>query len=82
MKDFTLLLYRWTNLHLKMGYAWVNVWHVWNNAGILLMRTLGTNFNEMLSKMHTFSFKNMYLKMSFAAILSRPKWFKTLLQLY
>ena len=34
------------------------------NAGILLIRTLGTKFNEILNETHTFSFKKMYLKMS------------------
>ena len=35
----------------------------WTNAGALLIRPLGTNFNEILNKMHTFSFKKMHLKM-------------------
>ena len=46
---------------------------VWNtlkqkilNAGILLIWTLGTNFSENLSKIYTFSFKKMHLKMSSA----------------
>ena len=34
---------------------------IWTNARILLIRTLGTNFSEILSKIHTFSFKQMYL---------------------
>ena len=34
------------------------------NAGILLIRTSETNFSEILSKIHTFSFKKMYMKMS------------------
>ena len=37
---------------------------IWTNAGILLIRTSGTNFSEILSEMHTFSFKKMHLKMS------------------
>ena len=37
---------------------------IWTNAGILLIGTLGTNFNEILVEIHTFSFKNIYLKMS------------------
>ena len=37
----------------------------WTNAGILLIRTLGTNFNEILIEVHTFSLKNA-LKMSSA----------------
>ena len=44
-------------------------WHqaiIWNNAGILLNRTLGTNFSEILGKIHSFSFKKMHLKMSSA----------------
>ena len=39
---------------------------IWTNAGILLIRTLGTNFSEILSKIATFSFKKMHLKMSSA----------------
>ena len=35
----------------------------WTNAGILLIRTLGTNFKEILNEIHTFSFKKMHLKM-------------------
>ena len=34
------------------------------HAGILLIRTLGTNFNEVLSEIHAFSFKKMHLKIS------------------
>ena len=33
------------------------------NAGILLIRPLGTNFSEILIGIQTFSFKKMYLKM-------------------
>ena len=29
---------------------------IWTNAGILLIRTLGTNFSEVLIAIHTFSF--------------------------
>ena len=36
------------------------------NAGILLIRPLGTNFSEILIGIQTFSFKKMYLKMSSA----------------
>ena len=39
---------------------------IWTNAGILLIWTLGTNFSEILSEIHTFSFKKMHLKMSSA----------------
>ena len=34
------------------------------NAGILLNGPLEANFSEILIKIHTFSFKKMYLKMS------------------
>ena len=36
---------------------------IWTNAGILLIGPLGTNFSEILNKIHTFSFKKMRLKM-------------------
>ena len=36
---------------------------IWTNAGILLIPTLWTNFSEILSKIYTFSFKKMHLKM-------------------
>ena len=36
---------------------------IWTNAGILSNGPLGTNFIEILIKIHTFSFKNMHLKM-------------------
>ena len=39
---------------------------IWTNAGILLIWNLGTNFSEMLSEIHTFSFKKMHVKMSSA----------------
>ena len=35
---------------------------IWTNAGILLIRTFGTNFSEILSEIHIFSFKKMHLK--------------------
>ena len=41
---------------------------IWTNAGILLIRPLGTNFSEILIRIQTFSFKKMHLKMS------SPKW--------
>ena len=34
---------------------------IWTNAGILLIRTLETNFNEILISIPTFSFKKMHL---------------------
>ena len=39
---------------------------IWTNAGILLIRTIGTNFSVIISEIHTFSFKKMHLKMSSA----------------
>ena len=39
---------------------------IWTNAGILLIRPLGTNFSEILFSKQTFSFKKMHLKMSSA----------------
>ena len=47
---------------------------IWTKDEILLIRTLGTNFSEILSKIHTLSFKNMHLKMS-------VKWRKFFLSL-
>ena len=37
---------------------------IWTNVGILLIGPLGTNFNEILIEIHTFSFKKMHLNMS------------------
>ena len=37
---------------------------IWTNAGILLIRPLGTSFSEILIKIHTFSFNKIHLKMS------------------
>ena len=37
---------------------------IWTNACIFLIEPLGTNFNEILSKIHTFSFKKVHLRMS------------------
>ena len=39
---------------------------IWTNAGILLIRTSGTNFSEILGEIHLFSFSKMHLKMSSA----------------
>ena len=39
---------------------------IWTNAVILLIRTLGTNFNEILGEIHSFSFSKMHFKMSSA----------------
>ena len=39
---------------------------IWTNAGILLIRPLGTNFNEILIEILTFLFMKMRLKVSSA----------------
>ena len=36
---------------------------IWTNAGILSIQTTGTNFSEILSEIHTFSFKKIHRKM-------------------
>ena len=36
---------------------------IWTNAGILLIGSLGTNFNEIVIKIHVFLFKRIHLKM-------------------
>ena len=43
---------------------------IWTNAGILSIRPLGANFNEILIKIHTFSFNKIHLKLS--SVKSRP----------
>ena len=53
---------------------------IWTSAWILLIGSLGTNFSEILIKIHAFSFiqentlENVVWKMS--AILSQPQWVK------
>ena len=37
---------------------------IWTNAGILLIGPQGTNLNEILIEIHTFSFNKIHLKMS------------------
>ena len=39
---------------------------IWANAGILLIGPQERNFNEILIKIHAFSFKKIHLKMSSA----------------
>ena len=39
---------------------------IWTNAGILLIRPLGTDFIEIFIEIHAFSLKKMSLKMSSA----------------
>ena len=52
---------KWPPLVKKMGWRQAIIW---TNAGILLMGPSGTNFNEILIKVLTFSFKKMRLKVS------------------
>ena len=37
---------------------------IWTNDGILLIRPIGTNFNEILIEINIISFKEIHLKMS------------------
>ena len=49
---------------------------IWNNAGLLLIGTLGTNFSEIFIEIKTFSLRNSHLKVSsakVAAILFQPQ---------
>ena len=36
---------------------------IWTHAGILLIEPLETNFSEIFIEIHTFSFKEMHLKL-------------------
>ena len=51
---------------------------IWTNVGLLPIRRLGTKFNEILIKLHTFLFKKIHFKMSpeMASNLSRPQCVK------
>ena len=56
-----------TNTHIGSDNGLSPGWHqviIWTNARLLLIEPLGTNFSEILIKIHTFSFKKMHLKMS------------------
>ena len=49
---------------------------MWTNAGILLIEPLGTNFNEILIEIHTFSIKKNAFEnvvWGMATMLSRPQ---------
>ena len=39
---------------------------IWTNDGILIIQILGTNFSEILNKIHSFSLQKTHLKMSSA----------------
>ena len=41
---------------------------IWPNAIILLIQTLGTNYSEIFTETHVFSFKKMHFKMSSAKL--------------
>ena len=43
---------------------------IWSNAGILLIKTSGTNFSEILIEIHISSFNKMHLKIS--SVTCRP----------
>ena len=45
---------------------------IWNNAGLLLIEPLGTNFSEILIGSQTFSFTKMHFNMS--SVKWRPFW--------
>ena len=51
---------------------------IWNNAGILLIGSLGTNFSEILIRIQTFIYENALENVvcEMASILSRPQWVK------
>ena len=73
---FIFLLTHWGRVtHICVGNLYIIGWDnglspgrrqaiTWTNVGILLIGPLGTNFSEMLIKIHTFSFKKIHLKMS------------------
>ena len=74
-----MLLTHWgrvTHMRQWTYHHWFKWWLVperhqaiiWTNAGILLIRPLGTNFSEISIKIHIFSFKEMHLKMSSAKV--------------
>ena len=57
----------------------------WISAGILSIGPTGTNFDEILIKIHTFSFKKILLKMfvwKIVAILSQPQCAKFIQHCY
>ena len=59
------------NLNLKKIFVFRLKFHlpgrrqaiIWTNGGILLIGPSGTNFSEIIIKIHKFSFKKMHLKM-------------------
>ena len=41
---------------------------IWTSATVMFIEPLGTNFREILIKIHAFSFKKMHLKMPFGKL--------------
>ena len=74
----TVMLTHWGRVtHICVGKLTIIGWDnglspgqrqaiIWTNAGILSIGPLGTNFNEILIGIQTFSFKKMHFKMSSA----------------
>ena len=48
------------------GKSCAHIVIIWTNAGILIIETLWTNFSEILSKIHIFSFGKRHLKITSA----------------
>ena len=72
LKTAKLIEAEWHISYMRQqtNHHWFRLWLVaWSaiistNAGILSIGPLGTNFNEVLIKIHTFSFKKIHWKMS------------------
>ena len=71
------------NANFKEKYTYSGTHNIiWTNAALLVIGTLGTNFNESINKMQIFTFKKIHFKMSsakckLAVILTRPQCIKT-----
>ena len=63
LRPSDVYIHRLTNHHVSdngLSPGWRQA-IIWTNAGISLIRTLGTNFSEILSEISTFLFKKMHL---------------------
>ena len=60
-KFATILIYSYPKYHQTSYIRHEAI--IWTNSGILFIGTLRTTLYEILIKIHTFSFKNMHLKM-------------------
>ena len=49
---------------------------IWHSAGIVLIRTLGTNFSEMLSKIHLFLIEENAFENVFYEMMAILPWFQ------